>query len=147
MELSAGEFTARRCAPRMSILAPQLIRRAVRPRKDHRTCVLRQRLTDGRRRGKVVHLGGGVGKVSCFAIAGLELWFNSNDHLPHHFHVSRVGEWEIRVYFLEVTEDTLSYDVKWGPIPSRRVRDSIRNLVVQHRESLLLEWEEKVCQE
>ena len=88
-----------------------------------------------------------MGKVACFAVAGLELWFNSNDHLPHHIHVSRVGEWEIRVYFLEVTEDTLSFDAKWGSGPSRRVREALKNLVLLHREELLLEWEKKVCQE
>jgi hypothetical protein len=91
--------------------------------------------------------GGCVGKVSCFQIPGLDLWFNSNDHLPHHFHATRVGDWEIRVYFLEVTEETFPYEVKWGSVPSRRVRDALRQLTLAHRDELLLEREEKVCQE
>src|ERR1017187_7070431 len=45
-----------------------------------------------------------VGRVEAFALDGLELWFNSSDHLPEHVHVKRRGQWEIRVYFLLCTE-------------------------------------------
>lgn len=86
-----------------------------------------------------------VGKVDCLQIDGLELWFNSNDHHPHHFHVMRKGAWEARIRFLEVTADTLTFDIIRGQGPSRAEREELRRLVVQHREALLREWERKVC--
>ncbi len=86
-----------------------------------------------------------MGKVACFAVDGLELWFNSSDHLSHQIHVRRPGKWEIRVYFLVMTEETVEYDVKWGSTPGRRVLDTLKALVIEHREELLLEWEAKVC--
>ena len=39
-------------------------------------------------------------RVACFAVIGLELWFNSDDHLPPHFHAEKAGEWQVRVHFL-----------------------------------------------
>ena len=36
-----------------------------------------------------------MGRVDAFAVPGVELWFNSSDHLPPHFHASQVGEWEV----------------------------------------------------
>ena len=45
-----------------------------------------------------------MGKVGCITLAGLSLWFNSNDHLPPHFHVNKTGEWEIRIYFLRCSD-------------------------------------------
>jgi hypothetical protein len=38
-----------------------------------------------------------VPRLDAFSVAGLELFFNSLDHLPPHFHARRPGEWEIRV--------------------------------------------------
>ena len=32
-----------------------------------------------------------LGKVDCIAIEGLRFWFNSNDHLPPHFHVTKTA--------------------------------------------------------
>ena len=58
-----------------------------------------------------------MGRVDAFAIGGLDLWFNSHDHGPPHFHVRRPGEWEIRVYFLDCTEEVLVFDQKWGREP------------------------------
>jgi hypothetical protein len=86
-----------------------------------------------------------VGRVEVFAIDGLELWFYSSDHLPAHIHVSRAGEWEIRVYLLECAENHLAYDRVWGGEPSRRHRGMILEGVLQHRVALLEEWERKVC--
>lgn len=37
-----------------------------------------------------------MAKIDCFAIAGLEFWFWSNDHNPPHFHVKRAGEWGLK---------------------------------------------------
>ena len=55
-----------------------------------------------------------MGRVESVATEGLELWFNSSDHLPQHFHLKRRGEWEIRVYFLLCTDGDLVFDRKWG---------------------------------
>ena len=94
--------------------------------------------------------GAAVGKVQCIAIDGLDLWFNSNDHRPPHFHARMSGEYELRVYFLLCTAEHLECDVKWskrGKKPSAKVQKSLRDLVVKNRESLLNEWDRKVCQE
>jgi uncharacterized protein DUF4160 len=89
--------------------------------------------------------GGHVGKVECIAVENLDLWFNSHDHLPPHFHVRRRGEYELRVYFLLCTKETLFYDVKWGEAPSAKVLSELRDLAVANRVALLKEWEQKVC--
>lgn len=86
-----------------------------------------------------------VGRVDAFAIDGLDLWFYSSDHLPAHMHVSRTGEWEIRVYLLECAEGHLEYDRLWGGEPSGRQRRMILDAVLQYRVALLAEWERKVC--
>jgi len=86
-----------------------------------------------------------LGRVDCIAVEGLRLWFNSNDHLPPHFHVTKSGEWEIRVYFLRCTRQSLSFDQKWGKQPSRRLLTTILELVLHNRVTLLEEWEVKVC--
>ncbi len=33
-----------------------------------------------------------MGRVDAFAIGGLDLWFNSHDHGPPHFHARRPGD-------------------------------------------------------
>jgi hypothetical protein len=86
-----------------------------------------------------------VGRVDAFAIEGLEMWFYSSDHLPAHIHISRPGEWEIRVYLLECTEGHLAYDRVRGGGPSKGHRRMILEGVLQHRVALLEEWERKVC--
>lgn len=88
-----------------------------------------------------------LGKVEAFTISGLVLWFWSDDHEPPHFHVKRVGEWEMRVNFLETTTDALSYQMKWGTCPSARLLARIARQVVDDREALLAEWELKTCRE
>ena len=55
-----------------------------------------------------------MGKVEVVVLEGLDLWFNSSDHLPPHVHARRRGEWEIRVYFLLCTDDELAFDCKWA---------------------------------
>lgn len=87
-----------------------------------------------------------MGKVEAFALEGLELWFNSSDHLPPHVHVKRRGEWEIRVFFLHCTDSQLEFNRKWGrKDPAAPVQAAIRKAVVEHRAELLGEWEGKVC--
>ncbi|MGA2594511.1 MAG: DUF4160 domain-containing protein [Bryobacteraceae bacterium] len=87
-----------------------------------------------------------MGRVEAFALAGLELWFNSSDHLPPHIHVKRRGEWEIRVFFLLCTDSELAFNRKWGRRdPPAAAQSAIRNAVVEHRAEPLREWEQKVC--
>lgn len=86
-----------------------------------------------------------VGKVDAFTIDGLEIWFNSSDHLPEHIHVKRRGAWEIRVYFLLCADGRLEFDYKWGTGVSAAFKTKILNAVLQHQSALLVEWERKVC--
>ena len=88
-----------------------------------------------------------MGKVTVMAIPGLDLWFNSSDHLPPHFHARKPGKWEIRVFIMNSHEDHLDYDLKWprsgsGPRGSERAR--ILEATLSHRLELLKEWEAKV---
>ena len=87
-----------------------------------------------------------MGKVEAFVLAGLDLWFNSSDHLPPHIHVKRNGEWEIRVFFLLCTRSHLEYNRKWGrKDPPAATKAAILEAVSAHRAELLREWEQKVC--
>jgi hypothetical protein len=87
-----------------------------------------------------------LGQVEAFVLGGLKLWINSSDHLPPHFHASRRGAWEIRVFFMECVEGTLVYEKKWGRKgPSAGDRAAILAAVLEHRVALLQEWEQKVC--
>ncbi len=88
-----------------------------------------------------------MGRVECIAVEGFDLWFNSHDHRPQHFHALRRGEYELRIYFLLCTNEHLEYEVKWGKPPSAKVLEKLRELAVQNRAALLSEWERKVCQE
>jgi hypothetical protein len=85
--------------------------------------------------------------VDCIALDGLELWFNSNDHGPPHFHALRLGEFELRIFFLACTDEHLEYELKRGKKPASRMRKQLRDLVVENREKLLHEWDRKVCRE
>jgi hypothetical protein len=86
-----------------------------------------------------------VGKVASFAVGGLDLWFNSDDHLPPHLHAEKPGEWEVRVYFLRDRADM--FETKWttrAGKPSGGDLRELRQLVEDHRPNLLAEWEQKV---
>jgi hypothetical protein len=78
-------------------------------------------------------------------VDGLEVRFFSNDHMPPHLHVSKRGEWHIKVYILETTARVLSYDTVFvrRSIP-RGVRRHLARRVALHRATLLREWEAKV---
>lgn len=85
-----------------------------------------------------------MGEVSSFAAAGLDLWFNSNDHLPPHFHAEKPGEWEVRVFFLRDRPDM--FETKWTTRPGRPRRGELRDLAAlaeATRAKLLTEWEQK----
>lgn len=80
--------------------------------------------------------------VSAFNIAGVRLWFWSDDHEPPHFHAKRAGEWEIKVHFLFVPEKMI--EVKWfQKKPSARIRNLVCHLAEKHRAELLREWERR----
>lgn len=89
-----------------------------------------------------------MGTVDAFAISGLDLWFNSSDHLPPHFHARRVGEWEVRVFFLLCTETHMEWSMKWMDKKrgiGRRDLEALRQGAVRFRAELLEEWERKVA--
>ena len=88
-----------------------------------------------------------MGRVDAFTVAGLDLWFNSSDHVPPHLHARKSGHWEIRIYILECTEGHLEFSMKWPPNgtgPSTKERKALLAGVLSHRAALLEEWERKV---
>ncbi|MBI4704508.1 MAG: DUF4160 domain-containing protein [Deltaproteobacteria bacterium] len=83
-----------------------------------------------------------MGEVECFALEGLEIWFNSDDHLPPHFHLATTS-WEIRVRFLREADDMIQ--PCWGRAgPTGAQRRRITKAAEEHRAELLQEWEAKV---
>lgn len=93
-----------------------------------------------------------MGRVAAFAMASLTLIFRSSDHHPPHFHARKGREWEIRVYIDGSTAAAgLAYDYKFPKNRSKKFcglsADEAKELlenVIQHREALLTEWEQKV---
>lgn len=88
-----------------------------------------------------------LGKLDCFQMAGVDLWFNSSDHEPPHFHARKPDKWEIRVFFRACKHSNLVFNVKFspsGPGPSGKERRELLNLVLQYRDALYAEWEAKV---
>lgn len=86
-----------------------------------------------------------VPKVSAFTVAGLDLWFNSNDHWPPHFHAEKLGEWEVRVKFLESSDNMI--ETRWSMKqnrPNRSDLKQLKKLANANRTELLDEWEAKV---
>lgn len=86
-----------------------------------------------------------MGKVDCFTLPGLDLWINSSDHPPPHFHAERRDKWSIRVYFLLCREGELVCDTVYGNGPNSTERRTLLAQVLEHREALLREWEIKRC--
>ncbi|MCC7382540.1 MAG: DUF4160 domain-containing protein [Deltaproteobacteria bacterium] len=55
-----------------------------------------------------------------FEVAELDLWFNSNDHLPPHFHAEGDG-WEVKVFFRRQGDEM--FELVWGKKgPSGKLR-------------------------
>ncbi len=95
-----------------------------------------------------VNTGGRSGKVDSLRIGGLDLWFNSSDHLPPHIHVRKPGEWEVRVYFTLCTRSRLEIRAVWpsdakGPRGWQRLE--LLQGIEKNKSRLLEEWERKVC--
>ena len=84
-------------------------------------------------------------KAACFSLGGIELWFNSNDHLPPHFHAEKPREWEVRVFFLRdahaMIEIVFSNRARR---PSKADLKELVQLTEAHREELLVQWEAAV---
>jgi len=83
-----------------------------------------------------------VPKVACFAVAGIELWFNSNDHLPPHFHAEKAREWQVRVFFLRNSKEMI--EVGYSNRPRRPSKADVKEIVQQteaHRTELYAQWE------
>lgn len=80
--------------------------------------------------------------LKCIDIAGIRMWFPSNDHEPPHFHVKRPGAWEYRIFFLE--DEPAMFELKWTKTPktvmSRRDRQQIAALVAANRGVIWQEW-------
>jgi len=82
-----------------------------------------------------------MAELKCFSIAGVKLWFWSNDHEPPHFHAKVSGDWEVAVYFLELEEHML--EVKWRKrAMSAQHRKALLRMAAAHRMELLQEGEE-----
>jgi len=58
-----------------------------------------------------------VPRVDAFTALGLELWFNSDDHLPPHFHAENAGKWHVRVFFLRIPSEM--FKVAWTTMKGR----------------------------
>jgi hypothetical protein len=52
-----------------------------------------------------------VPKIDAFQIAGLDLWFNSADHQPPHFHAEWPDGGEVRVYLLRDPDEMVERKV------------------------------------
>lgn len=90
-----------------------------------------------------------MARVTAFELAGFELWFNSDDHLPPHFHIEKTGAWEIRVRFLRDREEM--FVVVWPKSPKRKggkpTKAELREIAdaaEAHRAELLEQWEQDV---
>ncbi|WP_254563675.1 DUF4160 domain-containing protein [Oscillatoria sp. HE19RPO] len=87
-----------------------------------------------------------MGKVDAFSINGLRLGFHSADHPPPHFHVKKLGAWEIRVFIETTQEKSLDFNVIFSrKEPTSAEKTKIAALVVAYQEELLQEWETKVA--
>lgn len=86
-----------------------------------------------------------VPRVDSIVVVGLDLWFNSHDHLPPHFHAEKPGDWAVRVHFLR--DPSVMCEVVYTRRPRRPTKKELKALVTRaeaNREQLLQEWERKV---
>ncbi len=104
----------------------------------------------------ILRMGGSLeehllGRVDCFSIAGLDIYFNSSDHGPPHFHVEST-DWQIRVFIdTSSKEKGLDFEYKDPRHPpknfrgiTKKQRQSLLDLLISHRAELLKEWQAKV---
>ena len=79
--------------------------------------------------------------MDCLAFGGVDIWFNSNDHLPPHFH-AETADWHIVVNFLRDEGEMVK--VKRGLGPSAKRKKEITAAAKDRRTALLAEWSSKV---
>lgn len=82
-----------------------------------------------------------MGAVAALEVAGLDLWFNSSDHRPPHFHAEKSGRWGVRVRFMRDPGEMI--EIVWGEPRKAEVR-ALARLAAAKRFELLREWEAKV---
>lgn len=83
--------------------------------------------------------------MTAFRLAGLELYFFSNDHLPPHFHAEKAGEWEVRVMFMRDPDEMIEVVVSFkANKPSKGHLKDLKAKAEKNRVALLQEWEDKV---
>jgi len=86
-----------------------------------------------------------VPRLACFSVVGLELWFNSDDHLPPHFHAEKAGEWQVRVHFMRDREEMIALVYTRSPRhPTKGELKVLLREAERNRVALLKEWEAKV---
>lgn len=78
--------------------------------------------------------------VAAFQIAGLQIWFWSNDHEPPHFHAKRPGEWEVKVSFMLAQEEMI--ELLGNGRPSAKELNNLIDLAETHRLELLEQWQQ-----
>jgi hypothetical protein len=81
-------------------------------------------------------------KVEAFRVDGLDLWFNSSDHRPPHFHVELPAVWELRIFFLR--DPSAMVEKKWGGDARRAELKKLLALAEAHRAELMAEWQRRV---
>ena len=78
--------------------------------------------------------------VTAFGIAGLKIWFWSNDHEPPHFHAKRSGEWEVTFKFMLDPSEMI--ELKWSKkTPRKSVLKQLTSMAKKHRVELLEQWQ------
>ncbi|HEY3351706.1 MAG TPA: DUF4160 domain-containing protein [Polyangia bacterium] len=81
-----------------------------------------------------------MGEVDCLEVDGCELFFNSDDHLPPHFH-AEYDRGEVRVFYLR---DRPELELRWGQEAKQKIRRALVEGARTHRLELHEEWGRKV---
>lgn len=83
-----------------------------------------------------------MARVNAFGVAGVDMWFWSNDHEPPHFHARRPGQWSVEVCFMLAGNDIFQSVKPSNARMPRAIRRAIIRAVNDHRQELLEQWEE-----
>ena len=85
-----------------------------------------------------------MGKLTAVSIEGMKIWFWSKDHNPS---LSREARWPMGVScFLLGRRRRANVSAPMGKVLSRADRRVLTEKVIQHRDEIFREWEEKVQQ-
>ena len=81
-----------------------------------------------------------MARVTSFDLAGLDCVFYLLDHEPPPCHATRLGHWEVRVFFLDPPAEML--DVKWErKTLTGRDRKMLCDAATANAKKLLAQWE------